>query len=214
MKREDVLEQIKIQKPQIVYVSGKTCTGKTTFANEVHALGYQGIELDKIVASAVVEPFNVQPPNEAYITAYKDMGPAEHVAAFIAAVKKEIDMKISSAPIVIEGAIARSRILKEIFSGELRDFFFVYFHPIHFEPYKERIRSRFIAGVPTNTAGLPKNFWTLVNKSDLDIFLQTLIPNEGIEKAIDDYVGISMRGSEKRLRHFKEAFPNLHVVEV
>ncbi len=65
MKKEEILAEIENQKTRIVYVSGKTCTGKTTFANEVHALGYVGIELDKIVTTAVIEPFNIQPPNEA-----------------------------------------------------------------------------------------------------------------------------------------------------
>ena len=198
----------------MVYVSGKTCTGKTTFANEVHALGYTGIELDKIVTSAVIEPFNVQPPNEGYIIAYRDKGPAKQVAAFITAVRQEIKAKLPSSPVIIEGAIARARILKEVFSEELNDFYFVYFHPVHFELYKDRIRSRFITGVPNNSVGLPKDFWALVDKNDLDEFMKTLTLNEGIEKAINEYTAISMRESEERLNHFKEAFPNLHIVEV
>ncbi|MBX4192597.1 hypothetical protein KW798_03905 [Candidatus Parcubacteria bacterium] len=214
MNKEVVLEEIKNKKPRIVYISGKTCTGKTTFANDVLAQGYGGIELDKIVTSAVIEPFNVQPPNEGYVVAYRDIGPSEQIAAFISAVRKEIKEKLVATPVVIDGAIARARILKEIFSDEFTDFYFVYFHPVHFDLYKERIRNRFITGVPDNSAGLPKDFWALVNKKDFDEFMQKHTLNEGLEKAIDEFTHKSMEESKHRRDHFKESFPGLHVVEV
>lgn len=214
MKIEEIFTDIQKNKPKAVYVSGKTCTGKTTFTNELIGLGYTTIELDQIVISAVVEKFNVSPTHEAFITAYRDQGPSEHIEAFISATRKEIETKLNHSPIVIEGAIAQSRILKEIFAGDFKDFYFVYLHPVNFEVYKDRIQQRFITGAATNSSGLPKAFWSLVNPTDLDDFKKTLAVNENIKKAIHEYTTSSMEESKARLAHFKESFPNLHVVEI
>ncbi|MDR3547735.1 MAG: hypothetical protein P4M11_05635 [Candidatus Pacebacteria bacterium] len=213
MEKENLLKEIKATKPRIIYVSGKTCTGKTTFANEMRAEGYVQIELDTIVTNSVVIPFNL-PAGEAFLTAYRDAGPTEQTEAFITAAKSEIAEKAKSSPIVIEGAIAKSRILKEIFSNELADFFFVYFHPVHLENYIERIRTRFTAGVVDGTTGLPKHFWDRTREVDVESFIVTLKMNEGIERAIKEYAGISMKESEERLAHLRESFPDIHVVEV
>lgn len=214
MKIEEVFKDIQNNKPKVVYVSGKTCTGKTTFTNELVRLGYATIELDQIVISAVVEKFNVSQTHEAFITAYRDQGPQEQVEAFIIATRKEIEAKLTSSPIVIEGAIAQSRILEEIFTGDLEDFYFAYLHPVNFEIYKDRIQQRFIAGAATNSSGLPKSFWNLINPADLEEFKKTLTINENIEKAIHEYTTSSTEESKVRLVHFKESFPNLHVVEI
>lgn len=214
MKIEEIFTDIQIKKPKVVYVSGKTCTGKTTFTKELSSIGYANLELDKIVTSAVVEPFNVNQVHEAFITAYRDQGPKEQIQAFIEGTKREIRTKENFSPVVIDGAIARSRILKEIFADDLKGFYFVYLHPVNFEIYKDRIQKRFISGAVNNTTGLPKAFWTLINSIELDEFKKTLTLNAGIENAISEYTKSSMEESKERLSHFKESFPDLHVVEV
>jgi guanylate kinase len=214
MKIEEVFRDIQNQKPKVVYVSGKTCTGKTTFTKELNSIGYANLELDKVVTSSIVEAFNVNPVHEAFITAYRDQGPKEQIEAFIEATKKEIRTKENFSPVVIDGAIARSRILKEIFVDDLEDFYFVYLHPVNFEIYKERIQKRFTAGAANNTSGLPKAFWSLANPADLDEFKKTLTLNTGLIEAIDEYTSSSMEESKERLTHFKESFPDLRIVEI
>jgi adenylate kinase family enzyme len=214
MQKEDVLQKIKEISPRIIYISGKTCTGKTTFANEVKEHGYTQIELDAIVTNSIVIPFKIKSPGEAFLTAYRDSGPKEHVDAFIIAAIKEIKEKLAFSPIVIEGAIAKSRILKEIFSGDLSSFFFVYFHPVHLDIYMGRMRERFVAGAADGTSALPKHFWDITNRKDVEEFTKSNMMNEGIENAIKEYAQISMKESEERLQHLQESFPSICVVEV
>jgi hypothetical protein len=213
MTIDEIRNEILEQKPGIVYLSGKTCTGKTTFARELQNYGYKLIELDPVVAASVV-PFYKNDPSAAFIPAYRDEGPAEHVEAFIEAARKEIQEKNKLGPLVIEGAIAKSRILKEIFSGKLEEFFFVYFQPVHLAPYMERLQSRFVAGAANNTSGLPKYFWSLVQQADLDEFLSTGNLNEGLRNTIREYAQSSMAESSERLLHLQESFSNIKIVGV
>lgn len=214
MHKEEVLKEIEGQRPRILYISGKTCTGKTTFAREVERLGYSSIELDSIVNASVTRPFGIMNTSDAFITAYRDEGPRDQADAFIAAAHSEIGEKSEESPVVIEGAVAKNRILEGIFSGSISDFFFVYFHPVHLEAYVDRIRSRFIAGARDNTSGLPKRFWNLVQDADLKKFIDEGVVNEGIEHSFYAYAEESMKESQDRILHFKERFPNIHIVEI
>lgn len=213
MDESQLTQKISEQKPRLIYVSGKTCTGKTTFANLLEQHGYTKIELDKIVTDSVVIPFNL-PPADAFLTAYRDDGPVEHTEAFISAARQDIAEKLRYSSLVIEGAIAKTRILKEIFKDGLEEFLFIYFHPVNIEVYMDRIRSRFIAGARNNTSGLPKHFWALVQDNDLAHFMDTNTLNEGIENSIKEYAGLSMQESVARLEHLKSEFPDICVVEI
>jgi guanylate kinase len=214
MTKDEVINDIKLKKPRIVYISGKTSTGKTTFSKELQTAGYKGIELDNVVTESIVKPFNITPTTEAFMTAYRDTGPKEQVAAFIFAARENILKEITTSSVVVDGAIARSRILKEVFSGELADFYFVYFHPTDVEEYKRRITERFIAGVHTGTTALPKNFWALISDGDVGQFKLTGVLNENLKKAIADFVSGSIEESKQRLFDFKQQFPDIYVVEV
>jgi guanylate kinase len=213
MNAEKLEGEIVSQKPRLIYLSGKTCTGKTTFANYLERHGYSKVGLDKIVMDSVVAAFEV-PEHEAFLTAYRDEGPSEHVAAFIAAAKLEIAAKLTKSSIVVEGAIATTRILRQIFSEDLSDFVFIYFHPVHLDIYVSRIHTRFIAGARDGTSGLPKRFWDGVREQDLQEFLEVGTVNTGLEKSIRDYAEASMLESTKRLAHLKSEFSEIIVVEV
>jgi guanylate kinase len=213
MNAAEVANKIEEQKPRVVYLSGKTCTGKTTFANELARHGYSIIELDPIVTRSVVVPFGVK-PGDGFLTAYRDIGSPEQTQAFIDAAKEEIRGKAKSSPVVVEGAIATSRILKEVFSSELSDFQFVYLHPVNGDVYSRRIKERFVTGAATGTSGLPKHFWEIVDERDLEHFVNTGEVNTGIEKAIDEYTKLSMLESSNRLKLFQEEFNDIQVVEI
>lgn len=208
-----VLEKIQQENPRLVYLSGKTCTGKTTFAIVLEGQGYSRVELDKIVTRSVVIPFEVL-PGDGFRAAYREDGPLEHTEAFIVSAKSEITERFKDSPLVIEGAVAKSRILKEIFSGTLGDFIFIYFHPINIDVYAERILTRFVAGARTNTSGLPKDFWTLVQEDDLKEVMDAGTVGAGITDAVRQYASKSMEESARRLGHLKESFPDIVVVEI
>jgi guanylate kinase len=213
MKAIEVENKIAEQRPRIVYLSGKTCTGKTTFAKKLQELGYSIIELDPVVMKSVVVPFGVR-PGEGFLTAYRGIGSREQTQAFTDAAKKEIQEKIKSSPVVVEGAIATVHILKEVFADNLSNFRFVYLHPVNLEVYSARIRERFIAGAATGTSGLPKHFWEMIDKTVLEQFINTAKLNEGIEKAIMAYASLSIAESLERLNQFKNEFSDIQVVEI
>lgn len=213
MTLETVEEKIKLQQPRLIYLSGKTCTGKTTFASYLEQHGYKKVELDKIVMESVVVPFGVA-SGDGFRTAYRDLGPMEQVNAFIGAAKLEILKKLQDSSLVVEGAIANPRILGEVFSDTLKEFVFVYFHPIHADVYEQRILSRFTTGAKDGSSGLPKDFWTLVQDSDLEEFKTTDKVNAGIQAAIKTYAAKSMEESKVRLEGFQASFPEIAVVEI
>lgn len=212
MKLEEVLEKIKSEKQRVVYLSGKTCTGKTTFSNLLEGSGYTRVELDRIVTESVVEKYNVV-PNDAFLTAYRGEGPSKHIEAFIAAAKKVIIEKSAENSIVVEGAIAKASILQDVFSGINENLFFVYFHPRSIDVYVDRIMERFLSGAHTNTTGLPKRFWSLVDMRDVEFFLETGGIPTALQNAMREFAESSAEESEKRLRHLEESFPDIHTVE-
>jgi len=213
MTKETALEKIKHNYPRLIYLSGKTCTGKTTFANLLKSQGYEKIELDKVVVDSVVTPFGTE-RGVGFHAAYRGDGPAEQTAAFISATKVEILSSLQKSSLVIEGSVATSKILGEIFSGDLKNFLFIYLHPVHSDEYEKRITLRFVAGAKNGTAGLPKSFWELVRESDLDEFLNTGNVNSGIQTAIKNYAAESMKESATRLKNFQASFPEIAVVEI
>ncbi len=210
---QQIAQEVESQKPRVVYLSGKTSTGKTTFAKELERHGYKIIELDPIVTASVVVPFGVL-PGEGFITAYRDIGPKEQTGAFITAAKARIEQEVQSSPVIVEGAIATPRILKEVLSGDLADFYFVYFHPVNLDVYAGRIRERFVAGAASGKSGLPKHFWSLVQKADTEHFINTGEVNLNLERVIEKYAELSMQESAKRLASFQEEFENIHLIEV
>jgi hypothetical protein len=213
LSKEQVIKSIGEQRSRLVYVSGKTCTGKTTFANELHLFGYVPIELDQIVTRSVIDQFHVH-SREAFLAAFRGDGPIEHIDAFIAAARAEIIERRKSADLAIEGAVEKVWILEKIFSDELADFRFVYFHPVNLDSYVERIRTRFIAGKASTACGLPKDFWALVHQEDIYFFLATNAINERLDDSLHAYATRSMAESIERLQRFQAAYPDLTVVEV
>ena len=212
MITEKVLEKIQHQLPRLIYISGKTCTGKTTFAKYLSQHGYKKVELDHIVTESVIIPFNVVPA-EGFRTAYRGLGSEEQVGAFTNSAKLEILKELQKSSVVVEGAIASPQILGEIFSDNPKDFVFIYLHPAHADTYEERIRSRFVVGAKNGTSGLPKDFWELVKQSDFDEFKNTNKVNSEIETAIKEYAAKSMRESEERLASFQSYFQDIAVVK-
>jgi len=214
MTTDEILEIIKNKKPKLVYISGKTSTGKSTFSKNLRDLyGYSIIDLGEIVFKSVIEPFSADPA-EAFITAYRDTEPKEYVNAFIRATKDAILSKLDFSPVVVEGAIAKSRILKEIFSGEIGDFMFIYFHPINHDKYAQRIKQRFMNGAENNTTDLPKLFWFFIDQSDLEKFIKTKIFSKELNEAINRYASISMEESKERLKHFQKNFAEINIIEI
>jgi len=214
MTKDEILQKIKKEKPKLIYISGKTSTGKTTFSNKLQDFyKYSVIDLGSIVFKSIVKQYFVD-PTEAFITVYRDTKPKKHVSTFIRVVKNVTLSQLKYSSVVVEGAIAKARIIKEIFIGKLGDFMFIYFHPIDHKKYTKRIQRRFMEGAINGTTNLPKSFWTFVTQVDLEQFIKTNKLTKNLKKSIDQYVTFSMKESEERLQHFQKHFSKIYVVEI
>ncbi|MAG12778.1 hypothetical protein CL630_03130 [bacterium] len=215
MNLEGVYKKIKNTKPQIVYISGKTSTGKTTFAHQlVEDLGYVSISFDQIVQKNVVEKFGVDDVPKAYVVAYRFGEPSEWREAFITGAQQELRKAILRGNVVVEGSMANPHTLKSIFSDTLSDFEFIYIHPTPIEKYTSRIYKRFIGGVRKGTSGLPKDFWPMLPNGELEKFKKTGEMTNDIENSIKEFSKKSQTESSERLRVLQEVFSDITVVDL
>jgi len=211
--RELVNELVK-DKATLIYISGKTSTGKTTLANRLQSeLGYSLVSFDTLVCKSVVDKFNVTDIPHAYVVAYRDGEPAEWRESFILSAKNEIDSQMGNG-IILEGAIANPLTLQKIVSEHLSEFAFIYIHPFSIELYASRIKERFVAGAANNTSGLPKDFWPLLPEDALETFKNTNLVTPVIEKVIHEFALKSQSESAGRLEDMKSYFPSIKVVDL
>lgn len=214
MTKETALEQIKTNASRLIYLCGKTSTGKTTLAKQiVDDFGYSLIELDDIIMHSVIAPLGIKNASDAFGAAYRGLGSPEYTVTFIAATKCAIADAVTASPVIVEGSIAKASIIKEIFSGDLTDFVFLYLHPTDAEAYRARIRKRFIGGARNGTSGLPKPFWSLIDPKDLETFISTGELNTPLEECIRHYADLSIAESRERLAEFQKEFPNITIIE-
>ncbi|MDP3989124.1 MAG: hypothetical protein Q8P93_02725 [bacterium] len=211
--QHELFENISVNKPKLIYISGRTCSGKTTLSHEVEKLDYKKISLDKIVERAVMQGLNVTSSSEAFLAAYRGEGLEAYTTAFITEARKVIHgERLSGSRLVTEGAIAKDWIFKEVFSDYLDDLLFVYLLPRNIEVYAKRIEARFIDGAAAGTTGLPKDFWARVSQKDVDHFLESDELGT-LKDTFLDFAVHAAKESEERLAHLQESFPNIYVVE-
>src|SRR3989344_659272 len=99
MTADEILEIIKNKKPKLVYISGKTSTGKSTFSKNLKNLyGYSVVDLGEVVFKSVIEVFSSD-PSETFITVYRDTEPKEYVDTFIKATRDAILSKLNFSPV-------------------------------------------------------------------------------------------------------------------
>ena len=214
LTRDKLFTYIKDTKPTIVYVSGKTSTGKTTFSNKLSAeLGYFQIEFDQIVNDSVVKKYDIKNGTDAFIVSYRDGEPNEWRESFINAAKYTLINTLKKGSLVAEGAIANPDTIKKIFTDELKDFLFIYFHPSNKQAYSKRIKERFLKGAHDNTSGLPKEFWNLIPNNEIKKYKTTREITSLIEKGINEYTEFSIKKSKERLELLQESFPEIIVVD-
>src|SRR5579863_8708520 len=91
MNVDEAFTFVKNTKPGLVYVAGKTSTGKSTFADRLYTrLGYQVINLDAIVDEAVIQPFRLKDRGEAFGEVYKERSQTIWIEAFTGAARTAI----------------------------------------------------------------------------------------------------------------------------
>jgi gluconate kinase len=211
---EEAYATIAQQQPRLLYVAGKTSTGKSTFAQRLRdALGYAIIELDDVVKQDIIPAFDLTDEGTAFVELYKERHNPELTAAFEAAAKARIDGQLATTPVVVEGALAHPDGLKALFRHH-PDFTFLYFHPKQLHVYERNLTSRFMTVHQGYLAGLPIGFWEIMGKDTFEEFCRTHELSSAAKHAIHKYACASQAVSSKRLHRFATSFPEIIEVDI
>jgi shikimate kinase len=201
------------QTPPIIYISGKTSTGKSTFGRSLRDdLGYHVIELEAVLLEIVTEQgFDEQ---STFRKVFYETGEFEEKTLFL----KSTDQIISSAlaeerPVVIEGAVANVDTLQRVLQPA-NDTLFLYFHPNEITIYIRNLTNRFMKSSGDSYGGLPLKFWQLIDHEEFKVFCKTRNLSRGLKNSIEQYAHISQKESTTRLHEFKNLFKNIIVVEI
>lgn len=214
MKLDELYATIKNHKPQLLYLSGKTCVGKSTFSAKLrNELGYSIIELDKLVVESVMQPQGLTDAGTVFIEVYRGSN-RQLLDPFIRAVRDVIAQnQTRHQPIVIEGAVANADTLSEMFS-EHPELMSIYLHPSNLEDYERNITSRFMLARKDHNPGLPQHFWELVDDAEFETFCEQRVITPSIARSIKAYAAASQEESLNRLARLRARFPDMVVVEV
>lgn len=213
MTVDDIGRVLAETKPAVVYIGGKTSTGKSTFGRMLRdSLGYQVIELEAVLLDIVNrEGFDEK---ATFHKVFAENEESEQKTLFIDAVDKIISDSVkSSHPLVIEGAIANSDTLARVL-GWASDLYFIYFHPTDINLYVRNLTKRFMLSNKESESDLPSKFWSLVDDEEFDMFCQTRELTNSLKQSIRQYALISQAESLTRLDEYKQRFENIIVVEV
>jgi len=213
MTTDQIYQQIVEKKPKVIYISGKTSTGKSTFSRRLRdELGYQVIELEAVLLE-VVEKHGFDEQSTFRKVLY-EQGEFKEKDLFLEAT----DMIISEAlsknhPLVIEGAVANTQTLRRILQPA-SELYFLYFHPANIDVYIRNLTSRFMQSSKTSYGGLPLKFWQLVNDDEFHVFCDTRKLTPGISSSISRYAQMSQAESLTRLDEFNQEFKDIIFVEI
>lgn len=196
--------------PSIIYIAGKTCTGKTTLSKQLSdKYQYPIIELDTIVDVLGDEKDHL------YIEAYQGDINSPVVRRFIDLTVKKLSEAIRNYHgVIFEGAIANPDILMDILKQWQLYYKFIYLHPTDINNYNKQILSRFIKTNATNRNGLPSKFWNKFTKPQLTKYFNDRIITNDIQKNTNLYAEDSMKESSRRLEKFSLYFNDIDVREI
>jgi cytidylate kinase len=213
MTIDQIYETIRAKKPPVIYISGKTSTGKSTFGRRLGSeLGYDIVELEAILLDIVDE--HGYDEQTTFRKVLHDTGESEEKSLLYAAtdelIKNAVDQQ---APLVIEGAVANVETLARVLQPA-HDVLFLYFHPADLAIYIRNLTNRFMESGPDSLGGLPLKFWNLVDKQEFQTFCQTRQLSDGLAKSIREYATMSQQESLTRLAEFRKKFGNITAVDV
>ena len=217
MNIADASQFVAATKPSLLYISGKTCTGKTTFSQKLAGRdGYAVIVLDKIVREAVTTPLGLQDKiGDVVVSVYQTADVPEWVDRFVDKTRERIaEYRAQEMPVIIEGAVSNPEVLTRIFAG-YPDAQTLYFHLKETgSMYPRNLLSRFMGTSATNDNGLPNAFWDCIKPEDFAHFCKDGIVTPSLQEGIDSYCAAARGSSAKRLALFQQHLQNLQVVEI
>ncbi len=213
MTTSEVFQSIAKTKPKVIYISGKTSTGKSTFARRLQAeLLYDVIELEAVLLEVIkAHAFDEQ---TTFHKVLRKADESHEKELFFAATDKAITAGLQrQTHMVIEGAVSNVETLARVLSVA-PELTFIYFHPASLGVYIRNLTSRFMESGKDSYNGLPLKFWQQINPDEFETFCQTRRLSAGLEDSIAVYAASSQRESEQRLRDFQQRFNNIVVAEI
>ncbi len=217
MTTNEAYEQVYSEQPPLLYLSGKTCTGKTTFSDRLRAsCGYEVVELDEVVVDAIVKPFGLQSSQgDVFVSVYKAADNAEWIDIFATEAQKRIKSVLAqNKKVIVDGAIANPKVIQRIFDG-LPNTIFIYFHPLGSSAdYRHNLTKRFNSTTARDHNGLPKAFWKCIDQGSFARFCKDKIITPQLEENIANYARLSSQESIKRLEALHRSFSHIIVVDV
>ncbi|HKX24226.1 MAG TPA: AAA family ATPase [Candidatus Saccharimonadales bacterium] len=213
MTVDQIYHIIATKKPPVIYISGKTSTGKSTFGRRLSDnLGYHVVELEAVLLEIVDD--KGWDEQTTFRKVLHDTDETEERKAFLEITDELIKNALAQGvPLVIEGAVAHVDTLARVLKPA-RHMLFLYFHPTDIDFYVRNLTKRFLESGPDSLGGLPLKFWKLVDKDEFKEFCQTRQVSTGLEKSIREYAQKSQKESLVRLDEFSEKFGDITMVEV
>ncbi|SRR6266702_5639450 len=213
MTSDKVYRVIAEQTPRVVYISGKTSTGKSTFGRKLRdELGYRVIELEAVLLDIVKEhDFDEQ---STFRKVLYDSGELKEKKLFFEATDRIIsDALATKRHVVIEGAVANVETLQRVLQPAT-NLFFLYFHPDDADIYIRNLTQRFMQSTQESYGGLPLKFWQLIDDEEFKKFCQTRNLTDSLKSSIRQYAQSSQRESLARLNEFRQKFKDIIMVEI
>lgn len=212
MTIDDIYSDIAIHKPALIYVCGKTSTGKSTFGRKLHdELDYQVIELEALLL-AIVKAQGLDEPSTFRKVFYDDAA-SDEKRQFLAASDRSISSALAAGrTVVIEGAVANLATLHRILQPEPQ--LFLYFHPENIDVYIRNLTKRFMEADENSYGGLSLKFWHLIDPQEFKEFCKTRQLTDNLKASIRQYALLSQKESLSRLEEFRQKFAHIVVVTI
>lgn len=106
-----LIEKIQSEHDRVIYISGRTCTGKSTLSRAIRdALDFAAIDLDEVVHGLP----KVEGKNN-FVEVYLKRDDIATIAEFVARTQANISSSLENhAGVIFEGAIATNETLSEV----------------------------------------------------------------------------------------------------
>jgi len=161
-KLNDVEMDIVAEKPRLIFLTGKTCSGKTFLSNNVASVGYNIVKLDEVIYKEVMTKCSVSDPVVGFAT-YRGNASQEWIDYFVKKARVMILEQLKQGNVIVEGALAHNKMIEAVFADELKDFLFIFLQPNNVNTYASHIIKRFKYEMETGKTGLPKEFFQIVD---------------------------------------------------
>ena len=207
---EPALAKIIKYKPKVIFLTGKTCLGKSIFSFSLRDnANYCIFELDTVVRMlGSKHNLGTAPDYDEAFSIYKNNAPKHILDEFVANVQHFIR---GNKLVVVEGALASPELIRRIFT---RSFIFAYLYPWNSQKYLERIQSRVRQDIIENTRTLP--FWKTMPEEVSTILLTTGVKEKStvVVRYLSDIVKSYKKSSNERYKMFGDSGFKIYTIVV